>query len=407
MSRSAGLGERARRVMPGGVNSPVRSFRSVGGSPRFIAGASGSRVVDVDGRPYVDYVMGWGALLFGHAPAFIRAAVADALVRGVGPGVPQQGEVEFAERLVEVLDWPDQVRLANSGTEAVMTAVRLARAITGRTGVVIFDGGYHGHADVTLGSQSAGVPPAISRDIHRVAYDDLSALDQRLSTHGHSIAAVLVEPVAANMGVVAPSPAFLQGLRSRCDRAGALLVFDEVVTGFRVAAGGAIERFGIVPDIATYGKVVGGGMPIGAIAGPAATLSQLAPSGPVIHGGTFAGHPLTVAAGLAALAQVASEPELYARLETAGAALESGFAAVAAEHEGAFRISRVGSMWTPVFATTSDYSRFFHAVLDRGIHLAPSPHEANFISTAHTPADIENTVTAARDALSEIYATRR
>jgi glutamate-1-semialdehyde 2,1-aminomutase len=425
-SQSAALVARARRVIPGGVNSPARAFRTVGGTPRYIAGAAGACLVDEDGVGYLDYVMGWGALLFGHAPACVAQAVARAQRRGVGCGVPHRGEVEFAERLLERLPWAGRVRLANSGTEAVMTAVRLARSATGRAGILKFGGGYHGHTDATLvadhddgrglPSAAAGLTAGVARDVWLAPYNDLDAVNRLVSTHGREIAAVIVEPVAANMGVVPPAPGFLAGLRSICTRHGALLIFDEVVTGLRIAAGGAVERYGVTPDLAVYGKVIGGGLPVGAVAGPADLLDRLAPAGPVAHAGTFAGHPLTTAAGIAVLDAIASDPGVYGRLEAAGAALQAGLEDAISRAGHPCTVSRVGSMWTiffspaPVFdlstaqaTSRSRFGGFFHALLHRGIHLAPSAVEANFLSAAHTSADIAKTISAAAEALVEAH----
>lgn len=430
IARSAALTERARRVLPGGVNSPARSFRAVGGTPRYIARASGAHVVDEDGVEFIDYVMGWGALLLGHAPAVVREALERALIDGVGCGVPHRAEVEFAERVLGRLPWAEQVRLTNSGTEAVMTAVRLARGATGRAGLLKFSGGYHGHSDAVLvsghgdgqgaPSPAAGLPAGIARDVWLAEFNDLEAVELRFATHGPGIAAVIVEPVSANMGVVAPAPGFLAGLRSLCTRHGALLVFDEVVTGFRIAPGGAAERFGVTPDLAVYGKVLGGGMPVGAIAGAADLLQRLAPAGPIAHAGTFAGHPATMAAGLAILTAIGADPDLFTRLEAAGASLEAGLVADIARNGHPCQLARVGSMWTLFFAPATvvnwrsadaasceRYGLFFHAMLERGVHLAPSALEANFISAAHTAADIDRTVSAAAGALAEVHAYHR
>ena len=424
---NAALTVRAQRVIPGGVNSPARSFRGVGGTPRFIARASGARVVDEDGDEYLDYVMGWGALLFGHAPAAVHKAVDRALIDGVGCGVPHRAEVEFAERVLGLVQWAGQVRLANSGTEAVMTAVRLARGETGRAGLLKFIGGYHGHSDAVLVSEGGagrgkaspaeGLAAGVANDIWFAHFNDLHAVEQCLSTHGDEIAAVIVEPVAANMGVVAPAPGFLAGVRALCTRHGVRLIFDEVVTGFRVAPGGAAERYGVTPDLAVYGKVLGGGMPIGAVAGSADLLRHLAPSGPVAHAGTFAGHPVTVAAGLSVLDAIAADLELFPRLDRAGSTLEAALTADIQRHGYPCSVARVGSMWTLFFspdpvtnwpaadgASREQYRRFFHALLERGIHLAPSALEANFISAAHTAADIDRTVSAIVASLAEVHA---
>jgi glutamate-1-semialdehyde 2,1-aminomutase len=387
-------------------------------------------VIDEDGAEYVDYVMGWGALLFGHAWRDAREAMARVQARGVGCGVPHRAEVEYAERLVALLAWPEQVRLTNSGTEAVMTAVRIARSATGRPGIVKFSGGYHGHADSLLvaetdrgpggASVDRGVPAGVAGDVWLAPYNSLGAVDRLLSANGRAIAAVVVEPVAANMGVVLPGAGFLAGLRTLCTHHGALLVFDEVVTGLRLAAGGAAECFSVVPDLAAFGKAIGGGLPVGAIAGPADLMQRLAPAGPVAHAGTFAGHPLTVAAGLAVIDAIAGDPGLYARLEAAGAALQTGITHAIARLGHPCTFARAGSMWTVFFArervrdfataqasSRTRYSRFFHALLRSGIHLAPSALEANFISAAHSMADISDTVAAAADALEDAHEHNR
>ena len=427
-NESLALGERAQRVMPGGVSSPARAFRRVGGAPLYIARATGSRVVDEDGVEYVDFVMGWGALLFGHSPPFITEAIARAQDRGVGSGVPTRTEVEFAERLIDRLGWPDQVRLMNSGTEAVMTAVRLARGVTGRAGIVRFAGGYHGHSDAMLvaddgtgrgqAEPAAGLTSGLAREAWIARYNDLADVERILSPATGAIAAVIVEPVAANMGVVRPADGFLQGLRALCDASGVLLIFDEVVTGLRVGSGFA--PFDVVPDLATYGKVIGGGMPVGAVAGRRELMGVLAPEGAVMHAGTFAGHPITAAAGLAVIGEIERAPDVYARLDELGAALEAGLTTEIARRGYPCVFSRAGSMWTLFFdrgpvtdwdsarrSSAPAFARFFHAMLANGVHLAPSPLEANFLSAAHTHADVQLTIAAATAALAEVYEHNR
>jgi glutamate-1-semialdehyde 2,1-aminomutase len=425
-SASQALAERAGRVIPGGVNSPARAFRGVGGTPIYIKEARGSRVFDEDGAEYIDFVNGWGALLHGHAPPFIVQAIEQSQRSGIGCGVPTRAEVEFAERLVRMLRWPEQVRLMNSGTEAVMTAVRLARGATGRAGLVKLIGGYHGHSDAMLvaGTESgegtprpgSGLTAGVAADVWMAPYNNASALERVLSANSGRIAAVIIEPVAANMGVVLPAKGFLQDVRRLCDRAGVILIFDEVVTGLRVARGGATEWSGVAPDLATYGKVIGGGMPMGAVAGGRRLMSQLAPSGSVVHAGTFAGHPASTAAGLAVLDEIERTPSTYERLDERGAALESGVVAAISSYGYPCTFARAGSMWTLFCASgvvtdwssasqasTGTFGRFFHAMLARGIHLAPSQHEANFISTAHSEADIDRTVASVVAALHEVY----
>lgn len=414
------LFDRARRVLPGGVNSPARAFRSVGGTPRFLARGQGARVWDEDGREYLDYVCAWGPLLFGHThePA-VEATVAAARA-GLCLGAPTRVEVEYAELFIRLVGWADQVRVMNSGSEAAATALRLARGVTGRPCVIKFEGGYHGHTDAFLRqadpgqNESTGVPREVSANTLLAPYNDAGAVDRLVLERAGEIAAVFVEPVAANMGVVAPAPGFLEALRRVCTNAGVLLVFDEVVTGFRLERGGAIQRFGVRPDLAVYGKVGGGGLPFGAVAGPRAFMERLAPTGRIFHAGTFAGNPLTMAAGVAQLRAIDEDPALYERLDALGALLEAGISDVLHGFGDPCWLARVASMWTLFFtpspvvdwasAARSDanrFSRFFHALLRQGVSIAPSQFEANFISAAHAEGDIAQTVAAIRMALAE------
>lgn len=424
--KSEDLFQAARKVIPGGVNSPVRAYGSVGGTPRFIARAAGAAITDVEGTEYVDYVGSWGVMLLGHDHAAVRRATAEALERGASFGAPTEAEVRLAERLVEMVPSLEQVRLVNSGTEATMSALRLARGITGRSAVIKFRGGYHGHGDsflveagsgaATLGVPSSpGVTPGAAADTLVAEYNDLASVAAAFDLRPAGVACVVVEPVAGNMGCVPPEPGFLEGLRRLCDAHGALLVFDEVMTGFRVAAGGAQARFGVRPDLTTLGKVMGGGLPIGAYGGPSDLMSRVAPEGPVYQAGTLSGNPLATAAGLATLEVIRSDPGLYERLEGRTRRLGKGLVAAADEADVPTCWNGVGAMgslfftegpvtdWTSAAAADRDrYGRFFHGMLDRGIYLAPSPFEAWFVSAAHTDADIERTLTAAREVMETL-----
>ncbi len=420
---SRALFERAQVRIPGGVNSPVRAFRAVGGEPVFISRASGCHLVGADGREYIDYVGSWGPMIAGHAHPQIVAAIVDAARDGTSFGAPTEREVLLAEALCAAVPSMEQVRLTSSGTEACMAALRLARGFTRRDLVVKFEGCYHGHADFLLvkaGSglatmgvpDSAGVPDAIARTTLTLPFNDLSALDAAFATHGSQIAAVIVEPVVGNMGCVPPASGFLAGLRAACDRVGALLVFDEVMTGFRVAFGGAQAAFGIRPDLTTLGKIAGGGMPLAAFGGRRDVMQQLAPVGPVYQAGTLSGNPLATAAGLAML-EVLRAPGFYEQLERTGAALESGLRDAARRVGVPATVQRVGSMWTVFFtdrpvcdwstASAADRERFgrWHAaMLARGIYLPPSQFEAAFHSSAHDDRAIEATLRAASDAFA-------
>lgn len=421
IERSRVLFEEARRYLPGGVDSPVRAFRAVGEPPIFIARGHGAHLQDVDGNEYVDYVGSWGPLILGHAHPVVVEAIQDAAARGTSFGAPTEMETRLAQLVVQAFPSIDRVRFVNSGTEATMSAVRLARGFTGRDKIVKFDGGYHGHADgllvaagsgvLTLGApDSPGVPAAAAANTLSVPYNDLELVARAFAENPGEIAAVIVEPVAGNMGVVPPKPGFLEGLRAITQHAGALLIFDEVITGFRVAFGGMQEVTGIRADLTCLGKIIGGGLPVGAYGGRADVMARLAPDGPVYQAGTLAGNPLAMAAGLATLEQLRS-PVAYAQLESLSSRLADGLAeASRAAGIGTFA-TRVGSMFTTFFteepvvdyasakrANPRRYARFFNAMLGHGIYLAPSQFEAGFISLAHSEADVERTIAAATDA---------
>jgi glutamate-1-semialdehyde 2,1-aminomutase len=418
--------ERARRVTPGGVNSPVRAFGSVGGTPRFIQSASGARLTDVDGQEYIDYVGSWGPMILGHDHPEVREALMRALAGGTSFGAPSPGEVELAEMVVGMVPGVDRVRFVNSGTEATMSALRLARAATGRDGVIKFRGGYHGHADpflveagsgaATLGVPSSpGVTEGAARDTLVAEYNDVASVRTLLEVNGGKVAAIIVEPVAGNMGCVPPREGFLEALRGLCDEHGALLIFDEVMTGFRLAPGGAQELYGVVPDLTTLGKVIGGGLPVGAFGGRESLMRRVAPEGPVYQAGTLSGNPLAMAAGLATVGHLWENPDVYTTLERLGARLEAGYRRILDGRQGSLSWNRVGSMATLFFsagpvtgwesaggADRDRFARYFHGMLERGIYLPPSPFEAAFISAAHTDADIDRTVDAAEEVLAEV-----
>jgi glutamate-1-semialdehyde 2,1-aminomutase len=426
MTDSRALLRAAEARIPGGVNSPVRAFRGVGGDPFFVARAEGARLHDVSGRAYIDFVGSWGPLILGHAAPVVVEAVAAAARQGTSYGAPTAGEVEMAEAIHAAYPSVEMVRLVSSGTEAAMSAIRLARGATGRDLLIKFDGCYHGHADsllVKAGSGAAtlsipdsqGVPAALAALTLTVPFNDLDAVAATLRRHPDAVAAVVVEPVAGNMGVVAPAPGFLQGLRELCSRHGALLVFDEVITGFRIAYGGAQERYGIKADLTCLGKIIGGGLPVGAYGGRADLMRHVAPLGGVYQAGTLSGNPLAVAAGLATLRALREDRQAYARLERLGAALEAGLRRAAEKAGIPVRINRVGSMLTGFFteapvgnyadarrSDTKRYGAFFHAMLERGVYFAPSQFEAAFVSLAHTEADLQVVERAAHEALASL-----
>jgi glutamate-1-semialdehyde 2,1-aminomutase len=423
---AAGRLARAERVLPGGVSSPVRAFRGVGGEPVFIRSAAGAWLEDEDGNRYLDYIGGYGPHILGHRHPAVEQAVREALERGTAFGAPTLAEVELGERIVGALPAVEMVRLVNSGTEATMSALRLARAATGRDLFVKFAGCYHGHADaflVAAGSGAAtigvpsspGVPAAVTAATLVAPYNDLAAVEALFAARGDEIAAVFVEPLAGNMGLVPPVAGFLAGLRALCDRHDALLVFDEVMTGFRVAWGGAQELFGIRPDLSTFGKVIGGGLPTGAFGGRRDLMQRIAPAGPVYQAGTLSGNPLAVAAGLAALGALSADGgAAYRRLERSSARLEAGLLDVAARHGVPLQVPRQGSMVGLFFSerpvrdlsdvTASDrplFARVFHRLLAHGVHLPPSPYETLFVSLAHGDDEIDRTVEAFDRALGE------
>ncbi len=409
-TRSEALIIRAERLFPGGVNSPVRAFRSVGGTARVIERAAGSRLWDVDGNEYIDYVGSWGPMILGHAHPAVVAAVVAAAERGTSYGAPNPLEVELGEEIVAAMPSIERLRFVSSGTEAAMSALRVARGFTGRPKIMKLAGGYHGHADgllVRAGSgaagigqpTSAGVTEATAADTLVAAYNDLDAVAALLEEHRGQVAALIVEPVAANMGVVPPAGGYLAGLRRLTAQAGALLVFDEVITGFRVARGGAQALYGVTPDMTVLGKIIGGGLPVGAYGGRADVMSVVAPDGPVYQAGTLSGNPLAMAAGLATLRLLTDD--VYERLESYGSELETALMDTINGLEVGARVARVGSLLTVFFADEARFARFFHDMLDRGVMLPPSQQEAWFISAAHTEGDLNQTVTAARPAFTE------
>lgn len=423
MKRSEKLFAEARRVIPGGVNSPVRAWKSVGGTPRFVSCGQGAKITDVDGRTYLDFVCSWGPLIFGHAhPAMLRA-VQKAASRGVSFGAPTPGEVELARAIISAFPPIDKVRLVSSGTEATMAAIRVARAFTRRPGILKFAGCYHGHVDsllVRAGSggatfgvpDSEGVPEAFTALTRVAEFNDLTEVQAFLRANGREIAAVVVEPVVGNMGVVLPKPGFLEGLRKLTRRMGTLLIFDEVITGFRLAKGGVQELTGIAADLTCLGKILGGGLPVGAFGGRAEVMDVLSPLGGAYQAGTLSGNPLAVAAGLATLRELG--PKSYARLEALGARLEEGLCRVLRDRRIRAKLNRAGSMWTLFFgvdrvtnfsearaADTKAYARFFHGMLERGFYLPPSQFEAAFLSLSHTEGQVDEAIEAAGEALSK------
>ena len=426
MDTSQQLFTAACRVLPGGVNSPVRAYRSVGLTPRFIQRAQGSHVYDVDGRDYLDYVCSWGPMILGHNHPVIREAVEKAVRDGLSFGAPTPREVEIAELMVELVPGIEMVRMVNSGTEAVMSAIRLARGATGRDKIIKFEGCYHGHSDcllVAAGSSalagghpsSAGVPEDIVKHTLTAQFNDLASVEALLDAWPEQVACIIVEPVAANMGVVGPAPGFLEGLRKLCDKSGALLVFDEVITGFRLALGGAQAYYGVHADLVTFGKIIGGGMPVGAYCGSRALMEQVAPCGPVYQAGTLSGNPVAMAAGLAQLHYLKDHPEVYTQLSEKGAFLAEGLTRAAQKTGAAVQINHVESLCAPFFTPTpvttfvdakgSDlqaYARYFAGMLQKGIALAPAQFEAMFVSAAHTQEELTYTIHAAEEVLAAL-----
>ncbi len=425
---SARLFARARQVLPGGVNSPVRAFGAVGGNPLFIDRARGARIWDVDGRTYIDYVMSWGALIHGHAPPELTRLLTLAARGGTSFGAPTAREVALGAHVCRLVPSVERVRFVNSGTEATMSAVRVARAVTGRDKLIKFGGCYHGHGDAFLvqagsGATTFGVPtsPGVSRataaETLIAQYNDPDSVERMCRAHAGKIAAIIVEPVAGNMGVIPPADGFLADLRATCDQHGMLLIFDEVISGFRVSKGGAQVRSGVRPDLTCFGKIIGGGLPVGAYGGRAKLMDEVAPAGPVYQAGTLSGNPLTMTAGTWALSRLSSS--LYRRLAQLTARLETGLRDVARSAGVAIQVNALSSMVTPFFtdrpvsdytsATAADtvaYATFFREMLARGIYLPPSQFEAWFLSAAHTERDVDRTIRAARDAFQKVARTR-
>jgi glutamate-1-semialdehyde 2,1-aminomutase len=421
-SRNQQLFEQSLKLIPGGVNSPVRAFRSVGGTPVFFKRGQGAYVWDEDDKRYIDYVGSWGPMILGHAHPAVIEAVREAAGNSLSFGAPTARELEMAELLIKLVPSMEQVRLVSSGTEATMSAIRLARGFTGRSKIVKFEGCYHGHADALLvkaGSgaltfgqpSSAGVPPEVAANTLTLSYNDIAGVEALFSQIGNEIACVIVEPVAGNMNLIAPAPGFLEALRAQCSKHGAVLILDEVMTGFRVALGGAQAHYGIKPDLTTLGKVIGGGLPVGAFGGRADIMQCLAPVGPVYQAGTLSGNPVAVAAGLATL-KLVQEAGFYDRLAARTRQLVEGLSDVAKEAGVSFSAQSVGGMFGVYFSEKcpvsyaevmqSDkeaFNRFFHVMLDEGVYLAPSAFEAGFVSAAHGDAEIANTLEAARRAL--------
>jgi len=421
MTRSERLFERARAVIPGGVSSPVRAFKAVGGTPLFVARAEGARFQDEDGRSFIDYVGSWGPMILGHAHPAVLEAIRDAASRGTSYGAPCALEVELAERVVRHVPSVEKVRFVSSGTEATMSALRVARGFTGRRKILKFDGCYHGHADsllvaagsgvATLGIPgSPGVPEGTVRDTLVVPYNDVPAVERVVAAHGSDLAAIIVEPVCGNMGTVAPKAGYLRALREITRRSGTVLVFDEVMTGFRLALGGAQQLYDVRPDMTCLGKILGGGLPAAAYGGRADIMATVAPEGPVYQAGTLSGNPLAMAAG-AALLDLLAQPGTYDTLEVRSARLEEGLRRAARDSGATVTVNRVGSMITVFFcpgpvvdyatakaSDTKRFGRFFHAMLERGVYLPPAQFEAAFVSLAHGEAEIDATATAAAEA---------
>ncbi|OYD21264.1 glutamate-1-semialdehyde 2,1-aminomutase [Oceanimonas baumannii] len=426
MSKSEELFNQARRFIPGGVNSPVRAFSGVGGTPRFIERADGARMYDVDGNSYIDYVGSWGPMILGHNADVVKDAVIEAVSRGLSFGAPTGVEVTMAEKVSQMVPSMEQVRMVNSGTEATMSAIRLARGFTGRDKILKFEGCYHGHADcllvkagsgaLTLGQpNSPGVPADFAKHTLTCTFNDLDSVRAAFESAPEEIACIIVEPVAGNMNCIPPVAGFLEGLRSICDEFGALLIFDEVMCGFRAALGGAQQRFGIKPDLTTLGKIIGGGMPVGAFGGRRDVMEHLAPTGPVYQAGTLSGNPVAMAAGLASLNAI-SEAGVYEALEQKTRELTEGLQAAADKHGIAFTTNRVGAMFGFFFTEEKNISsyeqvtrcdldafkRFFHLMLDQGVYLSPSAFEAGFMSLAHGEQEIADTLTAADKAFAAL-----
>ena len=411
---SANLPSEARRLLVGGVNSPVRAFRQIGGEPLFLTRAQGATVFDVEGRAYLDFIMGWGAIILGHQHTAVRRALARTAREGILTGLTHPDEVELARLIVDAVPGIEQVRFTTSGTEACLTAVRLARGITKRAKILTFEGCYHGHGESLMAHKSLGTPLVLEQHTLAVPFNDLGAFEQAIAHHGEELACVMLEPVAANMGVVAPAPGYLSRIRQLTRQHGILLIFDEVVTGFRVSAGGAQRLFGISPDLTTFGKIIGGGLPVGAVGGPERLMQHLAPAGEVFHGGTFAGHPLAMATGIATLTELRAHPP-YERLDHLGAELTAELGRVAGKAGVPVQINRVGSMFTVFFsdrpirnaaeakgARGDHFARWATSLRRQGVLVPPAPFEALFLSCGHTAQDMKRCVQASRQAFDHI-----
>ena len=426
MTQSEALFNEAVKYIPGGVNSPVRAFGSIGSTPRFITKADKAYMWDEDGNCYIDYIGSWGPMILGHNHPAVLEAVLDACRLGLSFGAATRPEVTMAKLICDIVPSIDMVRMVNSGTEAVMSALRLARGATGRDKLIKFEGCYHGHSDAMLvgaGSgaltqgepDSRGVTRGAAQDTLMAQYNDLASVERLLDANPNQVAAVIVEPVAANMGVVPPKDGFLQGLRRLCDKHGSLLIFDEVITGFRLAAGGAQEYFGVRADLVTFGKIIGGGMPVGAYAGSRALMEQVAPCGPVYQAGTLSGNPVAMAAGLAQLTILADHPEVYTVMETGARYIANHLRESAKRHGVALQVNQIGSLLCPYFteqpvdcfaaaqeSNTKLYAKYFNEMLLRGVYLAPSQFEAMFVSSAHTQNDLACTVQAVEESIAAL-----
>ncbi len=427
ITKSKELYEKAIKVLPGGVNSPVRAFKSVGGTPVFIQKGSGSKIYDIDGNEYIDYIGSWGPHLFGHSPDFIKEALIEAIENGTSFGTPTEIEVRVAELVRELVPSIEMIRFVNSGTEATMSAVRVARGYTKRNKIIKFEGSYHGHADFFLikagsGALTFGIPtsPGVTegnaKDTSVADFNNIDSVKNLIQKNKNEIAAIIIEPIAGNMGVVPAEKSFLEELRQICESEKIVLIFDEVMTGFRVAKGGAQEIYNIQPDLTTFGKIIGGGLPVGAYGGKEEIMSLVAPSGPVYQAGTLSGNPLAMAAGYSALSYIKSHPEIYNDLENKSAYLANGFINNLKLFNKNFQLNRVGSMMTLFFtenevktyndaikSDTNLFAKYFWGMLSRGIYLPPAQFEAFFVSTAHSNDDLQKTIETQREVFSEIF----